>query len=159
MSAAALYVPALLGGYLATTFTLWFAHWFSHRRGGPLTGFHVRGHHALYPSGAACLADTFRYGVGWHDSVYAFLPWLGLLAGAIWWWLPASVAIVVTLEAVVIVGLWSYVHEQFHLDGSRLETRTGFVRARGRHFRHHDRGVNFAVYDHFWDRVFRTFDA
>lgn len=157
MRGAGAVVLALVGGYLATTFTLWFAHWFSHLRGGPLTGFHVRGHHALYSSGGRCLSQTFRYGKGWHDSVCAFLPWLALLAAAIWAWLPLGLAVLVTVEATVIVGLFSHSHEQFHLSGSRLDAQPGFARARRRHFEHHDAGVNYAVYDHLWDRVFGTF--
>jgi sterol desaturase/sphingolipid hydroxylase (fatty acid hydroxylase superfamily) len=157
MRAVASCTLALLAGYLATTFTLWFAHRFSHVHGGPLTGFHVRGHHALYPSAGTCLSDAFRYGRGWHDSVYAFLPWLALLASAVWWWLPHGLAALVTVEALAIVGLFSYVHEQFHLAGSWLSPHPAFLRARRRHFLHHDAGVNFAVYDHLWDRAFGTF--
>lgn len=152
------YALAMAGGYLSTTFTLWFAHWFAHLRGGPLTGFHVRGHHALYATSGACLSDTFRYGKGWQDSVYAFIPWLGVLASGIWWFLPPGVAVAVTVEAAVVVGLFSYVHEQFHVTGSRLERSAGFRGARAHHFRHHDRAVNFAVYDHTWDRVFGTYE-
>jgi hypothetical protein len=154
---AGLYFGALVGGYFATTFALWFSHWFAHLRRGPLTGFHVRGHHRLYPSGAACLADSFRYGKGREDSVYSFVPWLAVLAAAIWWILPLGLAVAVTAEGMVVVGLFSYLHEQFHVSGSRLESSERFLRARALHFRHHDRRVNFAVYDHFWDFAFGTF--
>ena len=157
MRTLGLYLIALVSGYFATTFALWFSHWFAHLRGGPLTGFHVRGHHRLYPSGAACLADSFKYGRGREDSVYAFIPWLTLLVAAIWWFLPIGPAIAVTIEGTVIVGLFSYLHEQFHMRGSQLNSSKNFARARERHFLHHDRRVNFAVYDHFWDIAFGTF--
>jgi hypothetical protein len=118
MRVVGLYALAFIGGYFATTFALWFSHWFAHLRAGPLTTFHVRGHHRLYPTGAACLADSFRYGKGRQYSVFAFIPWLSLLLIASWWTLPLGSALAVTAEGSVIVGLFSYLHEQFDIMGS-----------------------------------------
>lgn len=150
-------VVTLVGGYLATTLTLWIAHWFAHISWGPLRGFHVEGHHALYPSGQHCLTKRFIFGSGWHDSIYAFLPWLAIETVAIWAILPSGIAILTTAEAVLLIWLFSYVHEQFHLVSSRFVSSSLFLRARARHLFHHDSDVNFAVLDHVWDRVFGTF--
>lgn len=152
-----LVVSLLLGGYLATTLALWTAHWFSHLSWSPLRGFHMLGHHALYPDGRHCLTERFVFGSGWHDSVYAFLPWLAIEAIAIWMTLPWEPAVLVTAEAALLVWVFSYVHEQFHIASSRLTGSVHFLRARERHFLHHDRHTNFGVFDHFWDRAFGTF--
>lgn len=61
------------------------------------------------------------------------------------------------VEGTVIVGLFSYLHEQFHMRGSQLNSSKSFACARERHFLHYDRRVNFAVYDHFRDIAFGTF--
>jgi sterol desaturase/sphingolipid hydroxylase (fatty acid hydroxylase superfamily) len=151
-------VSSLILGYFATTLALWLAHWFAHLRWSPLAGFHVRGHHALYPSSEACLSREFRFGSGWHDSVYAFIPWLVVLAAGIWMALPAFLAAVVTVEATALVALFSHVHAQFHIEGASLARYAPFLRARARHHLHHDRDVNFSVYDHLWDRIFGTFE-
>ena len=148
---------ALVGGYLGTTIILWIGHWFSHLSWSPLRGFHVGGHHALYPSGQHCLTERFSFGSGWHDSIYAFLPWLAIEAVAVWAILPWGIAMLTTAEAVILIWLFSYVHEQFHVVSSRFVRSSLFLRARDRHLLHHDCEINFAVFDHFWDRVFGTF--
>jgi sterol desaturase/sphingolipid hydroxylase (fatty acid hydroxylase superfamily) len=148
---------ALVGGYFATTIILWIAHWFAHVSWSPLRGFHVEGHHALYPDRQHCLTKRFIFGSGRHDSIYAFVPWLVIEAVAIWATVPWGIAIITTAEAALLIGLFSYVHEQFHLVSSRFASSSLFLRARARHLLHHDSEVNFAVFDHCWDRVFGTF--
>jgi sterol desaturase/sphingolipid hydroxylase (fatty acid hydroxylase superfamily) len=147
----------LVGGYLATTLILWIAHWFAHVSWSPLRGFHVGGHHALYPDRQHCLTKRFIFGAGRHDSIYAFVPWLAIEAVAVWAILPSGIAILTTVESGLLIWLFSYVHEQFHLVSSRFVSSSPFLRARTRHLFHHDCDANFAVFDHFWDRVFGTF--
>jgi len=150
-------IGALALGYFLTTLTLWIGHWFSHLPWSPLRGFHVLGHHVLYPIGRRSLRDRFLFASGWHDSVYAFVPWFALEGVVIWTILPWALALVVTAEAGVLVLLFSFVHAQFHVISSPLARSARFARARCRHFLHHDEDVNYAVFDHCWDRVFGTF--
>lgn len=150
-------VVLLAAGYYLTTLALWAAHRFSHVSRSPLRGFHLLGHHRLYPSSKRCLAEKFMFGSGWHDSMYIFIPWLALEAALIWLVLPRWSAMVVTVEAALVVWLLSYFHEQFHLTGSRFNGSSSFERARARHFFHHDHNANFALFDHFWDRIFSTY--
>jgi sterol desaturase/sphingolipid hydroxylase (fatty acid hydroxylase superfamily) len=157
MIPSSIILVVLVGGYLATTLILWIAHRFSHLSWSPLRGFHVGGHHALYPSRQRCLTERFIFGSGWHDSIYAFVPWLAIEAVVIWTLLPRNIAILTTAEAVLLIWLFSYVHEQFHIGSSRFVRSPLFLRARELHLFHHDQEVNFAVFDHFWDRVFSTF--
>lgn len=150
-------VSLLAGGYYLTTLALWIAHRFSHVLWSPLRGFHLFGHHALYPSSNESFSERFSFGVGWHDSTYAFAPWLVLEAALIWIVLPQWAAVLVTAEAALVVWVSSHFHEQFHLMNSRFSDFPRFERARARHLLHHDHDVNFAVCDHFWDRVFWTY--
>lgn len=147
----------LVAGYYLTTLALWGAHRSAHVSWCPLQGFHLLGHHALYPSSKACLADKFLFGSGWHDSTYAFIPWLAIEAALIWMVLPTWSAMIVTVEAALVVWLFSLIHEQVHLTGSRFNGSFPFERARARHFFHHDHDANFALFDHFWDRIFSTY--
>lgn len=155
-------VFALLGllaaGYYSTTLALWTAHWFSHFPWNPFKGFHMLGHHSLYPSSRESLSEEFKFGTGWHDSIYAFAPWLALEGAVIWIALPSWSAVFVTAEAALVVWLFSYFHEHIHLAHSRFNGLPFLERARDRHFLHHDCDVNFAVLDPFWDRVFSTYD-
>jgi len=146
----------LFGGYYSTTLVLWFSHWFAHIPRSPLRGFHVLGHHAIYPSGQECLGKRFIYGTGRHDSIYIFLPWIAAETFAIWQFLTIEFALLVTIEAAFLVWGFSYLHEQFHLINSRHQNSLRFLNARKHHFKHHDENVNFSVLDHFWDRVFGT---
>jgi sterol desaturase/sphingolipid hydroxylase (fatty acid hydroxylase superfamily) len=154
-------IPLLLGllaaGYYLTTLALWCAHRFSHSCWNPLASFHMLGHHSLYPSSKGFLSDTFRFGAGRHDSIYAFAPWLALECALIWIALPLWAAVLVTVEAALVVWFLSYLHERIHLAHSRFDILPFFERARARHLLHHDCDVNFAVFDHFWDRLFSTY--
>jgi len=143
--------------YYLTTFVLWFSHWFSHLRWSPLKNFHVQGHHLLYPSSKECLDVRFKYGKGWHDSLYTFIPWLGMEVWGIWTFLPFLYAALAIIEGAFIVWAFSYLHEQFHISGTRHVRSDSFLNARYRHFLHHDQCVNYAVLDHFWDRIFGTY--
>jgi sterol desaturase/sphingolipid hydroxylase (fatty acid hydroxylase superfamily) len=151
-------MPLLVAGaYAATTLALWVSHWFSHQRKSPLRGFHINGHHRLYPTARRCLSERFLYGAGREDSIYTFLPWLGLELVLFWWLLPASQAAVCTATGALTTSVFSYIHTQFHLRDSGLARWAQFRRAREIHFVHHDLDANYAVLDHFWDRVFRTY--
>lgn len=150
-------VGLVAGGYYLTTLALWAAHRLTHYPWNPLRGFHLFGHHALYPSSKESFSERFRFGVGANDSIYAFAPWLALEAALIWIMLPQWTAVMLTVEAALVVWLYSYFHEQFHLTKSRFRDSPLFERARGRHLLHHDRDVNFSVCDHFWDRIFSTY--
>ena len=150
---------ALSGGYFATTLVLWLAHWFSHRSWSPLHGFHVLGHHRLYPDAERCLSERFAFAAGWNDSIYAFLPWIALEVAAMWSLFRWEIAAILTAEAALLIQLFSYIHAQFHVRASPLRRSKRFRRARECHFVHHQREANFAVLDHFWDYMFGTFVA
>jgi len=150
-------VILLTAGYYLTTLAVWAAHRFAHISWSPLRGFHLLGHHALYPSSKGCLTEKFMFGSGWHDSIYIFIPWLAVEGALIWVVLPQWSAMVVTVEAVLVIWLFSFVHEQFHVARSHLNGYFPFERARALHFYHHDYDANFALYDHFWDRIFSTY--
>ena len=147
----------LVGSYYLTTLTLWFGHWFSHLAWSPMRGFHVLGHHALYPDSACLLSSAFRYASGKHDSLYALVPWLVLQQAGLFFLLPAWLFLASLLAAAAILSLTTYCHLQFHVRGAPLERFAWFRLARRVHAAHHDGDVNFMVAHHFWDRVFGTY--
>ena len=148
---------SLLGTYYLTTLTLWFGHWFSHRASSPLRGFHVLGHHVLYPDSAHVQSSAFRYASGKHDSLYALVPWLVLQQIGLFVLLPESLFSVSLLSPIAVLSLTTYCHLQFHVSESPLQRFAWFRLARSIHAAHHDDNVNFMVADHFWDRVFGTY--
>ena len=148
---------SLIGSYYLTTLSLWFGHWLSHRAASPLRGFHVLGHHALYPGSARVLSRTFLYASGKHDSLYALVPWLVLQQIGLFVLLPEWLFLASLLSAIAILSMTTYCHLQFHVSASALERFAWFRRARSIHAAHHDDDVNFMVADHFWDRVFGTY--
>lgn len=143
--------------YYVTTFSIWFGHWFSHLNWSPFRGFHVLGHHRLYPTSRHLLSDRFRYGSGRHDSIWALVPWLLLQAIVALVALPAWLFLVCLFEIVSITIVTSYIHMQFHLRDSKLARFKRFLNARRVHALHHDLDKNFMVADHFWDRCFGTY--
>ena len=146
---------ALVANYYATTFSIWFGHWFSHRAGSPLRCFHVGGHHVFYPCSRRSLSERFIYGSGRQDSIYALIPWLILQQVIQFLLLPLWLFCVCFLGTVAVVVLMNHLHTHYHLRGSTLVRYRWFRRARAYHFAHHDADVNFAVVDPFWDRVFQ----
>jgi len=148
---------SLIGSYYLTTLTLWFGHWFSHRASSPLRGFHVLGHHVLYPDSAHVLSGAFRYASGRRDSLYALVPWLVLQQIGLFILLPNWLFLPSLLIAFAVLSMTTYCHLQFHVSESPLERFGWFCRARSIHAAHHDEDVNFMVADHFWDRVFGTY--
>jgi sterol desaturase/sphingolipid hydroxylase (fatty acid hydroxylase superfamily) len=157
MRVMVLLAVTLIGSYYVTTLTLWFGHWFSHRASSPLRGFHVLGHHTLYPDSARVLSSAFRYASGRHDSLYALVPWLVLQQVVLFLFLPEWLFLISLLTASAILSLTTYCHLQFHVSASPLERFAWFRRARRVHATHHDDDVNFMVAHHFWDRVFGTY--
>jgi sterol desaturase/sphingolipid hydroxylase (fatty acid hydroxylase superfamily) len=63
-----------------------------------------------------------------------------------------------TAELVLVAVAHSYVHTHFHLTESWLARFAWFRHAQATHDLHHDRDINFMVFDYFWDRVFGTFE-
>lgn len=157
MTLVVLIAISLLGSYYLTTLTLWFGHWFSHWASSPLRGFHVLGHHALYPDSARLRSATFRYASGRHDSLYALIPWLLLQQIVLFAVLPTWLFLTSLLAAIAVLSATTHCHLQFHVSKPWLERFAWFRRARSVHAAHHDRDVNFMVADHFWDRVFGTY--
>jgi len=147
----------LVANYYWSTLSLWVGHWFSHLAKSPLAGFHVGGHHAIYPDSRHMRTEAFRYGRGRSSSLFSLLPGLvlqTLLQGLIfspWAWLLCAV------ETALVAAALSRLHIEFHLIDSKLERFRWFRRARRRHETHHDRDLNYMVGDHFWDRRFRPF--
>jgi hypothetical protein len=151
-------VPLAVSVYYAATLMIWLGHYVPHRSKSFVREFHVGGHHGLYPDSRHMRTERFRYGQGRHDSLVPMLPWLFVLAAAAWVALPADWAAFACLEVVAIAAAHSHIHAQFHLAAPYFDRHAWFRRARARHAVHHDRDVNFMVADHFWDRVFRTFE-
>jgi len=143
--------------YYLVTFALWFGHWFSHLSWSPLRDFHVLGHHFLYPNSRHALSARFHYSHGKHNSNFAFLPWLSLVAVTEFLLLPPWQFMACIFIAVLIVSAHSFIHLQFHIADSPLLRFRWFQYARDTHFIHHDKDKNFMVADHFWDRAFRTY--
>jgi sterol desaturase/sphingolipid hydroxylase (fatty acid hydroxylase superfamily) len=144
--------------YGATTFSVWFGHRFAHRPGGLLSGFHLRGHHAIYPRSDRCTSDgSYQGGEGGTNSAFALLPWLLLQTALALVVLPWAAGLLSFLETVLLLIAINYVHEQFHRAGSTWERFGWFAAARRVHFVHHDEAVNFMVFDHTWDRLFKTY--
>jgi len=147
----------IVANYYATTFAVWFGHWSSHLPRSPFRGFHVYGHHRLYPDSAHSRTERFRFGSGRHDSLYSLLPWLFLLLAVQWMALPRWLFLVCSCETVLVAVAISCVHQGFHLNHTPLARFAWFRRARAIHEAHHDDDVNFMIADHFWDRVARTY--
>ncbi|MEE8636485.1 MAG: hypothetical protein V3T12_10775 [Acidiferrobacterales bacterium] len=144
--------------YYVTTLALWFGHWFSHLRWSPLRDFHVLGHHVLYPNSRLIQTLTFLYAHGRHDSNFALAPWLFLIAFAEFFLFPFWLFAACLVHSVVTVGSSSFIHLQFHVFDTPLERFDWFRKARTLHTLHHDADRNFMIADHFWDRVFGTYD-
>src|SRR3954468_22022828 len=83
MNRTATFFLAGVGNYYLTTLTIWLGHWSSHFPSSPTYGFHVGGHHSLYPDSKTSLSDKFLYGSGRHDSLFALLPTLLMQAGVL----------------------------------------------------------------------------
>jgi sterol desaturase/sphingolipid hydroxylase (fatty acid hydroxylase superfamily) len=146
-----------IANYYLTTFSIWFGHWFSHLKKGPLTAFHVSGHHVLYPNSQNMRSGAFLYASGKHDSNYALVPWLIVQAIMQSFFLPFPLFFMCLIQTTSISIITGYVHMNFHLQNSRLEAFRWFVQARSLHGLHHDLDMNYMVADHFWDRVFGTY--
>lgn len=143
--------------YYVATFCLYVGHWFSHLPWSPLRNHHILSHHWLYPHSSDCQTTSFHMATGEHDSSKALLPWLVpplVLYGLA---LPPILAVVSTVELALATAVISWIHVHFHLIDSPLACWGWFLTARDRHALHHDRDLNFAVADHTWDRVFRSF--
>ncbi len=147
----------LVANYYATTFSIWFGHWFSHLGSSPLRDFHVKGHHAIYPHSRNVRSEVFKYNRGKYDSNFALLPWLILQTVMEYVFLPLSVFVGCLMQTTVITTLVGCTHIQFHLRHSNLERFKWFLKARRLHESHHDLDVNFMVADHFWDKRLGTF--
>ncbi len=148
-----------LGNYFVTTFSIWFGHWFSHLKGGPLSGFHMSGHHFIYLNSKSVLTQGFHYGSGKQDSSIALVPPLVLQAILLYLFLPLPAFLVCLVEGTAIAVIIGYIHIQTHIRGSKLEKFPWFTRARNDHALHHDMDKNFMVVDHFWDKCFGTYVA
>lgn len=143
--------------YYLTTLMIWVGHYLPHRPSSRLRAFHIGGHHTLYPDSQHARSPRFLYGWGRHESLVPQLPWLIALAAA-FWILPVKFARPATVELLLVTVVHSYVHTHFHLTSSWLARFAWFRRAQAVHDLHHDRDINFMVFDYFWDRVFRTFE-
>src|SRR3954468_3683788 len=159
MNRTATFFLAGVGNYYLTTLTIWLGHWSSHFPSSPTYGFHVGGHHSLYPDSKTSLSDKFLYGSGRHDSLFALLPTLLMQAGVLAVLTRGWLRLELLLEITVIAAAVSSVHAQFHTGRSVLNRFAWFRRARRIHFSHHDGDVNFMVGDHSWDRIFNTYQA
>jgi sterol desaturase/sphingolipid hydroxylase (fatty acid hydroxylase superfamily) len=151
-------LTAAVAVYYLTTFMIWVGHYLPHRSGGWLREFHLGGHHTLYPDSTHARSEQFIYGSGRHDSLVVQLPWLVALAIAFWAILPRRFALAAEVELVLVAVAHGYVHTQFHLTRSWLARFAWFRGAQAIHDLHHDRDINFMVFDHLWDRVFGTFE-
>jgi sterol desaturase/sphingolipid hydroxylase (fatty acid hydroxylase superfamily) len=125
---------------------------------GPLSRFHLGGHHAIYPHSDACTSEAgYRGGVGGTNSAFSLLPWLllqTLFALVVLPWLDGIVSFGETVLLLVVIN---YVHEQFHQSGSFWARFSSFRAAQRIHFAHHDDDCNYMVFDHTWDRLFKTY--
>lgn len=144
--------------YYLATLMIWIGHYLPHRPDSRLREFHMGGHHSHYPDSSRMRGANFIYGKGRNDSLVPQLPWLIGLALALWWVLPAGYGLAAVAEVTLLAALNSYVHMHFHLSRSWLWRYEWFRQARAAHDIHHDRDVNFMVADHFWDKVFGTYD-
>jgi sterol desaturase/sphingolipid hydroxylase (fatty acid hydroxylase superfamily) len=151
------WISLLVANYYASTLALWLGHWVSHQRHSPTHEFHVGGHHRLYPNAAASLSARFLYGTGKNDSLVALLPALLVQAVMIAIFFRGGLRWALLAEEVVVAGTCSWVHTQFHVGRSPLQSFPWFKKARREHWVHHDQDVNFMVADPFWDRVFSTY--
>jgi len=148
----------VVSNYYAATLMIWVGHYLPHRPQSRLRQFHMGGHHVLYPDSRHTRSVAFQYGRGWNDSLVPMLPWLVMLGSVQWLLLAWPLAAFGTLELTLIAAAHGYLHAQFHVLQTPLESLAWFRRARSIHSLHHDRDVNFMVVDHFWDRVCGTFE-
>jgi sterol desaturase/sphingolipid hydroxylase (fatty acid hydroxylase superfamily) len=154
----AIFLVGSIAVYYLSTLMIWVGHYLPHRPASRLREFHIGGHHALYPDSQHARSPRFLYGWGRHESLVPQLPWLIGLGLVFWVVLPRAFAWAATAELVLVAVVHSYVHAQFHLTTSWLERFAWFRHAQATHDLHHDRDINFMVFDYFWDRVFGTFE-
>jgi sterol desaturase/sphingolipid hydroxylase (fatty acid hydroxylase superfamily) len=158
LTASLTVIVAGIAVYYLATLMIWVGHYLPHRADSRLHEFHIGGHHTFYPDSQHARSPQFLYGRGRHDSLVPQLPWLIGLGASFWAILPRNFALGATAELLLVAIVHSYVHTHFHLTRSWLARFTWFRRAQAVHDLHHDRDINFMVFDYFWDRVFGTFE-
>lgn len=152
-----LWLVVLTLNYYAYTLAIWFGHWFAHVRWSPLRNFHLLGHHRFYPNSCRLTSDKFIWGHGKENSNVALSPWMLLVCAIQYFTLPDTVFVVTTIHALLLITTVGLVHNQFHLNATPLNRFRWFRRARTEHAVHHDLNRNFMVADHFWDRIWGTY--
>lgn len=159
VSLLASFLAVGVANYYVSTFSIWFGHWFSHRPRSALAGFHMLGHHSIFPDSRHTRGNSEAYqgGEGATNSAFSLLPWLVLQVALQAVLLPFGWFSFCAGQLAALLLVINYVHEQFHVEASPLGRFRWFIRARAVHDLHHDEPRNFMVVDHFWDRVFRTF--
>jgi len=125
-----------------------------HRSGGHFFRAHLRNHHAIYSR----VFTAVRY-VGEDQSLTAYyLMPIGLCSAVAFWLLPTALAATVVAAFLASLGLHVYLHVQYHLDHSILDSFRWFRRRQRLHRVHHEQpNRNFGVVEFFWDRVLGTY--
>src|SRR5947209_6036993 len=138
MNCTATFLLTGIGNYYLTTLSIWLGHWSSHFPSSPTYGFHVGGHHSLYPDSKTSLSQRFLYGSGRHDSLFALLPALIVQAGVVSAVTHSWLRWELLMETTVVATGVSSLHAQFHTGHAALNRFAWFRRARSVHFVHHD---------------------
>lgn len=149
-------VAALLGHAIASLTQNLLHRWLGHSAaGGALQRLHLSLHHAIYTE-ARMLSARFRSAETSLTPLY-LVP-AGVVAALGFWLLPVLQALCLVSGVAASFAAHVYLHEQFHLSGSKLQRYRWFRRRRLLHAVHHrDGSRNFGLVDFYWDRLFGTF--
>jgi sterol desaturase/sphingolipid hydroxylase (fatty acid hydroxylase superfamily) len=146
---------------IATHLLMSFAQTFLHYRlghrplGGRLFKNHVDCHHGNY-SKDHLVSERYMNEEG-NNTPFFLIP-MAAVALAAYFILPLELFVVQLIAMAASFYAHVYLDKQYHVAGSWLERFAWFRRKQQLHFVHHRHArSNFAVIDHFWDRLLGTY--
>src|SRR6202167_4890743 len=152
-----LFLMIAVATHLVMSFTQTLMHYKlgHHPMGGKFCRNHINFHHAYY-SKDRLVSSTYLGDEG-NNTPYFFIPVL-LVGACMYVVLPLDLFVVVVLACAASFYAHVFFDKEIHVEGSRLQRFAWFRRKQELHFVHHRHaGCNFAVIDHFWDRLLGTY--
>ena len=131
------------------------AHW---PKAGIFYAMHMEHHRELYPP-HEFLSEEYK-SAGVASFRLWFVPIITVVVAAFILWLPTWYAVAATASLGIISALDDYLHDQFHLTGSRLVRFRWFRRLRALHLLHHrNMRKNYGIFSFVLDRMLGSFVA
>jgi hypothetical protein len=163
-----LWTAVVLVTWLGCIYLEWALHTVAHTRLKSawlrtIYAVHMRHHVEAYPPSNIIGAGPYRSAGGGH----VFVPIIGLLWLLFFALLPWQFATLIFVESAVFLWLSNYLHTQYHIDGSWLETAPWvggeggwFLSRRALHFYHHRhlrKNMSLGGISHLADVTLKTF--